>query len=122
MEIVMHKVLLRRRKYSETRILYTIDTELTGLHSFGSPTAQLSLFDNPQERYDKLRPSVTRFTVSQIGLSLFTPTVGFSQWFFREGIPFLNEEQESRLRGPSHRWNLEPEQFHTEGSAEGDDN
>ncbi|GCC37915.1 hypothetical protein chiPu_0016425, partial [Chiloscyllium punctatum] len=53
-----------------------IDTELTGLHSFGSPTAQLSLFDNPQERYDKLRPSVTRFTVSQIGVENLCPIPG----------------------------------------------
>ncbi|XP_038668975.1 poly(A)-specific ribonuclease PNLDC1-like [Scyliorhinus canicula] len=116
-----------------------IDTELTGLHTNSSPAGQLSLFDSPEERYGKLRPSVTRFTVSQIGLSLFTQesnsTNGFFalcynfylfppsfgpldaeftfqssscsflakygfdfKKFFREGIPYLNVEQESRLQ------------------------
>uniref|UniRef100_UPI00398F5D29 poly(A)-specific ribonuclease PNLDC1-like isoform X2 n=1 Tax=Pristiophorus japonicus TaxID=55135 RepID=UPI00398F5D29 len=116
-----------------------IDTELTGLHSISSPSAHLSLFDSPEERYQKLKPSVMRFTVSQIGLSLFTQqsdsTNGFAtlcynfylfppnfgpmdaeftfqssscsfltkygfdfKKFFREGIPYLNEEQESTLR------------------------
>ncbi|XP_064416358.1 poly(A)-specific ribonuclease PNLDC1-like [Latimeria chalumnae] len=98
-----------------------------------------SLFDSAETRYQKLRLSVQKFTVSQIGLSIFSqegdrsngftarsynfslfpPNFGkqdtefsvqsssaiflarfgfdFNQ-FMKEGIPYLNEQQEAELR------------------------
>nr|XP_005999336.2 PREDICTED: poly(A)-specific ribonuclease PARN-like domain-containing protein 1 [Latimeria chalumnae] len=49
-----------------------IDTELTGLHSHTLPDSKPSLFDSAETRYQKLRLSVQKFTVSQIGLSIFS--------------------------------------------------
>ncbi|KAJ7342158.1 hypothetical protein JRQ81_009271 [Phrynocephalus forsythii] len=47
------------------------DMEFTGLHSVFPPDKQISLFDSPTEWYRKARQSVQRFTVSQLGLSIF---------------------------------------------------
>uniref|UniRef100_A0A670HND7 PARN like ribonuclease domain containing exonuclease 1 n=1 Tax=Podarcis muralis TaxID=64176 RepID=A0A670HND7_PODMU len=49
-----------------------LDMEFTGLHSTFPPSNQHSLFDSPAERYQKARQSVQQFTVSQLGLSIFS--------------------------------------------------
>ncbi|XP_025029810.1 poly(A)-specific ribonuclease PNLDC1 [Python bivittatus] len=48
-----------------------LDMEFTGLHSAFSSDRHPSLFDSPAEWYQKARQSVQRFTVSQLGLSIF---------------------------------------------------
>ncbi|XP_061482347.1 poly(A)-specific ribonuclease PNLDC1 isoform X2 [Rhineura floridana] len=48
-----------------------LDMEFTGLHSTFLPR-QPSLFDSPAEWYQKARQSVQQFTVSQLGLSIFS--------------------------------------------------
>ncbi|XP_074892168.1 poly(A)-specific ribonuclease PNLDC1 isoform X6 [Buteo buteo] len=49
-----------------------IDMEFTGLHSTFPQNNQPSLFDSPAERYLKARQSVQRFTVTQLGLAIFS--------------------------------------------------
>ncbi|KFP84769.1 Poly(A)-specific ribonuclease PARN-like domain-containing protein 1, partial [Apaloderma vittatum] len=49
-----------------------LDVEFTGLHSTSPPSDQPSLFDSPAERYLKVRQSVQRFTVTQLGLAIFS--------------------------------------------------
>ncbi|XP_053238285.1 poly(A)-specific ribonuclease PNLDC1 isoform X3 [Podarcis raffonei] len=49
-----------------------LDMEFTGLHSTFPPSNQHSLFDSPAECYQKARQSVQQFTVSQLGLSIFS--------------------------------------------------
>ncbi|NXF82304.1 PNDC1 ribonuclease, partial [Sclerurus mexicanus] len=49
-----------------------VDTEFTGLYSTFSQNNEPSLFDSPVERYLKARQSVQRFTVTQLGLAIFS--------------------------------------------------
>ncbi|NXM79069.1 PNDC1 ribonuclease, partial [Serilophus lunatus] len=49
-----------------------LDTEFTGLYSVFPKNNEPSLFDSPVERYLKARQSVQRFTVTQLGLSIFS--------------------------------------------------
>eukprot|EP00075_Anas_platyrhynchos_P004422 XP_012951605.2 poly(A)-specific ribonuclease PNLDC1 isoform X1 [Anas platyrhynchos] len=49
-----------------------LDMEFTGLHSAVPQNNQPSLFDSPAERYLKVRQSVQCFTVTQLGLAIFT--------------------------------------------------
>ncbi|XP_029877082.1 poly(A)-specific ribonuclease PNLDC1 isoform X3 [Aquila chrysaetos chrysaetos] len=49
-----------------------LDMEFTGLHSTFPQNNQPSLFDSPAERYLKARQSVQRFTVTQLGLAIFS--------------------------------------------------
>ncbi|XP_066467445.1 poly(A)-specific ribonuclease PNLDC1 isoform X2 [Tiliqua scincoides] len=49
-----------------------LDMEFTGLHSLFPPDGKISLFDSPAEWYRKARASVQQFTVSQLGLSIFS--------------------------------------------------
>ncbi|XP_026701865.1 poly(A)-specific ribonuclease PNLDC1 isoform X2 [Athene cunicularia] len=46
--------------------------EFTGLYSTFSQNNEPSLFDSPAERYLKARQSVQRFTVTQLGLAIFS--------------------------------------------------
>ncbi|NXL87897.1 PNDC1 ribonuclease, partial [Alectura lathami] len=48
-----------------------LDMEFTGLHSTFPQNNLPSLFDSPAERYLKVRQSVQRFTVTQLGLAIF---------------------------------------------------
>nr|XP_005507751.2 poly(A)-specific ribonuclease PNLDC1 isoform X3 [Columba livia] len=48
------------------------DMEFTGLHSSCPENNEPSLFDSPMERYLKARQSVQRFTVTQLGLAIFS--------------------------------------------------
>ncbi|XP_065536544.1 poly(A)-specific ribonuclease PNLDC1 isoform X3 [Lathamus discolor] len=48
------------------------DMEFTGLHSASLQNDKLSLFDSPVERYLKAKQSVQRFTVTQLGLAIFS--------------------------------------------------
>ncbi|KAK2531434.1 Pnldc1 [Columba guinea] len=48
------------------------DMEFTGLHSSCPENNEPSLFDSPVERYLKARQSVQRFTVTQLGLAIFS--------------------------------------------------
>ncbi|CAM5133483.1 unnamed protein product [Natator depressus] len=48
------------------------DMEFTGLHSVFPQGKQPSLFDSPAEWYLKARRSVQKFTVNQLGLSIFS--------------------------------------------------
>ncbi|KAL5016515.1 hypothetical protein ScPMuIL_006104 [Solemya velum] len=113
-----------------------IDTEFTGLDI--DEKCQGSLFDTSEERYAKLRKNVSQFTLSQIGLAIFTKVpdenvyqvetfnmpllamafgsldVCFSlqtsslnflcthnfdfNKFIYEGVPFMNEEQETQTK------------------------
>ncbi|XP_064303028.1 poly(A)-specific ribonuclease PNLDC1 isoform X2 [Phalacrocorax carbo] len=49
-----------------------LDMEFTGLHSTFPQNNEPSLFDSPAERYLKARQSVQRFTVTQLGLAIFS--------------------------------------------------
>ncbi|XP_042684738.1 poly(A)-specific ribonuclease PNLDC1 isoform X4 [Centrocercus urophasianus] len=49
-----------------------LDMEFTGLHSVFPQNNQPSLFDSPAERYQKVRQSVQRFTITQLGLAIFS--------------------------------------------------
>ncbi|KAM9196761.1 poly(A)-specific ribonuclease PNLDC1 [Mergus octosetaceus] len=49
-----------------------LDMEFTGLYSAVPQNNQPSLFDSPAERYLKVRQSVQRFTVTQLGLAIFS--------------------------------------------------
>ncbi|XP_035178663.1 poly(A)-specific ribonuclease PNLDC1 isoform X3 [Oxyura jamaicensis] len=49
-----------------------LDMEFTGLYSTFPQNNQPSLFDSPAERYLKVRQSVQRFTVTQLGLAIFS--------------------------------------------------
>ncbi|XP_035394755.1 poly(A)-specific ribonuclease PNLDC1 isoform X3 [Cygnus atratus] len=49
-----------------------LDMEFTGLYSAFPQNNQPSLFDSPAERYLKVRQSVQRFTVTQLGLAIFS--------------------------------------------------
>ncbi|KFZ53302.1 Poly(A)-specific ribonuclease PARN-like domain-containing protein 1, partial [Antrostomus carolinensis] len=49
-----------------------LDMEFTGLHSIFLQNKKPSLFDSPAERYLKVRQSVQRFTVTQLGLAIFS--------------------------------------------------
>ncbi|KAJ6664558.1 hypothetical protein lerEdw1_006131 [Lerista edwardsae] len=49
-----------------------LDMEFTGLHSMFPSGRAPSLFDSPAEWYQKARASVQQFTVSQLGLSIFS--------------------------------------------------
>ncbi|XP_044864349.1 poly(A)-specific ribonuclease PNLDC1 [Mauremys mutica] len=49
-----------------------LDMEFTGLHSVFPQGKQPSLFDSPAEWYLKARRSVQKFTVNQLGLSIFS--------------------------------------------------
>ncbi|KFU91405.1 Poly(A)-specific ribonuclease PARN-like domain-containing protein 1, partial [Chaetura pelagica] len=49
-----------------------LDMEFTGLHSAFPRNNEPSLFDSPAERYLKARQSVQRFTVTQLGLAIFS--------------------------------------------------
>ncbi|KFP26877.1 Poly(A)-specific ribonuclease PARN-like domain-containing protein 1, partial [Colius striatus] len=49
-----------------------LDMEFTGLHSTLPQNNRLSLFDSPVERYLKARQSVQQFTVTQLGLAIFS--------------------------------------------------
>nr|XP_021150394.1 poly(A)-specific ribonuclease PNLDC1 isoform X6 [Columba livia] len=81
------------------------DMEFTGLHSSCPENNEPSLFDSPMERYLKARQSVQRFTVTQLGLAIFSNEnsnniqflshYGFDyNKFLKDGIPYMNEEQE----------------------------
>ncbi|NXJ09153.1 PNDC1 ribonuclease, partial [Odontophorus gujanensis] len=48
-----------------------LDLEFTGLHSAFSQNNQPSLLDSPAERYQKIRQSVQRFTIAQLGDGVF---------------------------------------------------
>ncbi|CAL1545222.1 unnamed protein product [Lymnaea stagnalis] len=50
-----------------------VDTEFTGLYF--DETSKPSLFDNTAERYAKIKTSVQKFTLSQIGFTTFTGNV-----------------------------------------------
>ncbi|XP_055569339.1 poly(A)-specific ribonuclease PNLDC1 isoform X2 [Falco cherrug] len=49
-----------------------IDMEFTGLHSTATQNNKPSLFDSPVELYLKARQSIQRFTVTQLGLAIFS--------------------------------------------------
>ncbi|OXB57276.1 hypothetical protein ASZ78_007536 [Callipepla squamata] len=49
-----------------------LDLEFTGLHSTFPQDNQPSLLDSPAERYQKIRQSVQRFTIAQLGLAIFS--------------------------------------------------
>ncbi|XP_051470869.1 poly(A)-specific ribonuclease PNLDC1 isoform X2 [Apus apus] len=49
-----------------------LDMEFTGLYSAFPRNNEPSLFDSPAERYLKARESVQRFTVTQLGLAIFS--------------------------------------------------
>ncbi|XP_064014322.1 poly(A)-specific ribonuclease PNLDC1 isoform X2 [Pogoniulus pusillus] len=49
-----------------------LDMEFTGLHSTSPQNNEPSLFDSPVDRYLKARRSVQRFTVTQLGLAIFS--------------------------------------------------
>ncbi|OXB71799.1 UNVERIFIED_CONTAM: hypothetical protein H355_015668 [Colinus virginianus] len=59
---------------SETKSLLEggLDLEFTGLHSAFPQNNQPSLLDSPAERYQKIRQSVQRFTIAQLGLAIFS--------------------------------------------------
>ncbi|KAM6081765.1 poly(A)-specific ribonuclease PNLDC1 isoform 3-T3 [Chlamydotis macqueenii] len=82
--------------------------EFTGLHSTSLQNNMPSLFDSPAERYLKARRSVQRFTVTQLGLAIFSNEnsnniqflshYGFDyNKFLKDGIPYMNEVQEKIL-------------------------
>ncbi|XP_030041707.1 poly(A)-specific ribonuclease PNLDC1 isoform X2 [Microcaecilia unicolor] len=114
-----------------------MDMEFTGLHSVLPHSLKPSLFDSADDWYRKVRSSVQKFTVCQIGLSLFFKQksnrfLSYSYNFFlfpltfgsidsefaiqatsiqflnefgfdfnkflKDGISYLNEEQEERLK------------------------
>ncbi|NXP17984.1 PNDC1 ribonuclease, partial [Scytalopus superciliaris] len=62
----------RLRRRIRRAAFVAIDTELTGLHSTSPQNNEPSLFDSPAERYLKARRSVQRFTVTQLGLAIFS--------------------------------------------------
>lgn len=96
-----------------------IDGEFTGLST--SNTYEPTLFDTPEERYVKLKRSLSKFTICQLGVACFVPnkdnsfdtfvfniytcpaTFGlidskFSCQFIKEGVPYLNKDQQVVLR------------------------
>ncbi|KAJ7413161.1 poly -specific ribonuclease parn-like domain-containing protein 1 [Willisornis vidua] len=62
----------RLRRRIRRAAFVAIDAELTGLHSTFPQNNEPSLFDSPVERYLKARQSVQRFTVTQLGLAIFS--------------------------------------------------
>ncbi|XP_068255231.1 poly(A)-specific ribonuclease PNLDC1 isoform X2 [Nyctibius grandis] len=60
-----------RRRIGRAAFL-ALDMEFTGLHSTFPQNNEPSLFDSPVERYLKARQSVQRFTVTQLGLAIFS--------------------------------------------------
>ncbi|KAM9654659.1 poly(A)-specific ribonuclease PNLDC1 isoform 7-T7 [Morphnus guianensis] len=57
---------------TEVTVDRALDMEFTGLHSTFPQNNQPSLFDSPAERYLKARQSVQRFTVTELGLAIFS--------------------------------------------------
>ncbi|XP_077549555.1 poly(A)-specific ribonuclease PNLDC1-like [Haemaphysalis longicornis] len=53
-----------------------VDTEFTGL--VREPEATPSLFDSAEDRYNKLRQSVSSYIICQVGICTFTPVSGKS--------------------------------------------
>ncbi|KAK2165977.1 hypothetical protein LSH36_44g17023 [Paralvinella palmiformis] len=80
----------------------SIDFEFTGLST--NCTNGPSLFDTGEERFRKLKKSVTQFSVPQLGLSAFVPdpdSINKKQQsvdYIYEGVSFLNNEQEVLLK------------------------
>ncbi|XP_059979762.1 poly(A)-specific ribonuclease PARN isoform X2 [Lagenorhynchus albirostris] len=102
---------------------FAIDGEFSGISDGPSVTALTNGFDTPEERYQKLKKHSMDFLLFQFGLCTFkydytdsksSPDVKFvcqsssidflaSQGFdfnkvFRNGIPYLNQEEERQLR------------------------
>ncbi|KAM9019194.1 poly(A)-specific ribonuclease PNLDC1 isoform 4-T4 [Ara ararauna] len=53
-------------------VFLAFDMEFTGLYSASLQNDKLSLFDSPMERYLKAKQSVQHFTVTQLGLAIFS--------------------------------------------------
>ncbi|XP_074752726.1 poly(A)-specific ribonuclease PNLDC1 isoform X2 [Athene noctua] len=66
------RLLLRLRGRVGRAAFLALDMEFTGLYSTFSQNNEPSLFDSPAERYLKARQSVQRFTVTQLGLAIFS--------------------------------------------------
>ncbi|XP_075002358.1 poly(A)-specific ribonuclease PNLDC1 isoform X3 [Calonectris borealis] len=64
--------LSRLRSRLRRAAFLALDMEFTGLHSTFPQNNEPSLFDSPVERYLKARRSVQRFTVTQLGLAIFS--------------------------------------------------
>nr|KAF6366803.1 poly(A)-specific ribonuclease [Pipistrellus kuhlii] len=102
---------------------FAIDGEFSGISDGPSVTTLTNGFDTPEERYQKLKKHSMDFLLFQFGLCAFkydcthsksSPDVKFvcqsssidflaSQGFdfnkvFRNGIPYLNQEEERQLR------------------------
>ncbi|KAI2577256.1 poly(A)-specific ribonuclease [Homo sapiens] len=102
---------------------FAIDGEFSGISDGPSVSALTNGFDTPEERYQKLKKHSMDFLLFQFGLCTFkydytdsksSPDVKFvcqsssidflaSQGFdfnkvFRNGIPYLNQEEERQLR------------------------
>ncbi|XP_051667048.1 poly(A)-specific ribonuclease PNLDC1 isoform X1 [Manacus candei] len=66
------RLLPRLRRRIRRAAFVALDTEFTGLYSTFPQSSEPSLFDSPVERYLKIRQSVQRFTVTQLGLAIFS--------------------------------------------------
>ncbi|KAK2498574.1 hypothetical protein MC885_016917 [Smutsia gigantea] len=66
-----------------------LDMEFTGLHSNLSRSQQISLFDLPSEWYLKNRQNVQKFTICQIGLSVFSSIEGESNKYVAHSCNFF---------------------------------
>ncbi|XP_059149454.1 poly(A)-specific ribonuclease PNLDC1-like isoform X2 [Physella acuta] len=83
----------------------SIDAEFTGLHF--DERSKPSLFDSSTERYAKLKRSIQKYTLSQIGLTTFTRNITNNQYlsqtfnFYLCPIPFGSNDQRFCLQASS---------------------
>nr|XP_036881893.1 poly(A)-specific ribonuclease PNLDC1 [Manis javanica] len=66
-----------------------LDIEFTGLRSKLSRSQQISLFDLPSDWYLKTRQNVQKFTICQIGLSMFSSIEGESNKYVAHSCNFF---------------------------------
>ncbi|XP_057345507.1 poly(A)-specific ribonuclease PNLDC1 isoform X2 [Manis pentadactyla] len=66
-----------------------LDIEFTGLRSNLSRSQQISLFDLPSDWYLKTRQNVQKFTICQIGLSMFSSIEGESNKYVAHSCNFF---------------------------------